>query len=72
MRLIAMIQIVGLLIFPFQVVLEFATFYGAGSTSQNLTGVPSGDYFVTITDDEGCSYTSNVFNVFRQQIWLLI
>ena len=38
-----------------------------GSTSQNLTGVPSGDYFVTITDDEGCTYTSNVFNVFRQQ-----
>ena len=38
-----------------------------GSTSQNLTGVPSGDYFVTITDDEGCIYTSNVFNVFRQQ-----
>ena len=26
-----------------------------------------GDYFVTITDDEGCTYTSNVFNVFRQQ-----
>ena len=38
-----------------------------GSTNQNLTGVPSGDYFVTITDNEGCAYTSNVFNIFRQQ-----
>ena len=38
-----------------------------GATSQNLTGVTSGDYFVTITDNEGCIYTSNVFNIFRQQ-----
>ena len=38
-----------------------------GATSQNLTGVTSGDYFVTITDNEGCAYTSNVFNIFRQQ-----
>ena len=38
-----------------------------GATSQNLTAVTSGDYFVTITDNEGCAYTSNVFNIFRQQ-----
>ena len=38
-----------------------------GETSQNLTAVTSGDYFVTITDNEGCAYTSNVFNIFRQQ-----
>ena len=38
-----------------------------GATSQNLTGVTSGDYFVTITDNEGCAYTSNVFNIFREQ-----
>ena len=41
-------------------------FMDNGATSQNLTAVTSGDYFVAITD-EGCAYTSNVFNIFRQQ-----
>jgi hypothetical protein len=33
------------------------------STSQNLTGVPAGDYLLQITDDNGCNITSQILTI---------
>jgi hypothetical protein len=33
------------------------------STQQNLTGVPAGDYLLIVTDDNGCSITSQIITI---------
>ncbi len=41
----------------------FTFLWNNGETSQNLTNVTAGQYFVTVTDNTGCSVTSEIYTV---------